>query len=149
MKTKPAILTVIFTILVSMGIIYLAQGTSTAPYTPQATPPVVEDYDMPTKRRITASQAKELMEKYPTAIILDVREEDEFNAGHIPGATLLPTFEISHRADYMLPDKYALILIYCRSGVRSRSAKDLLLTLGYVNVYDFGGINAWPYDIVR
>lgn len=96
-------------------------------------------------RRISASQARELMMRYPNAIILDVRTEGEFATKHIPGAISLPDFEISERASEILPDDYAPILVYCQSGSRSRGATSLLVSMGYVNVYDFGGINAWPY----
>ena len=104
--------------------------------------------DMYRNRRITATQAKELMGRY-SAIILDVRSASEFAQGHIPGAILLPDYDIKDRADYVLTDTYALILVYCRSGNRSRAATSLLLSMGYENVYDFGGINAWPYEVVR
>ena len=103
--------------------------------------------EMPRNRRISATEAYELMQRYPEAIILDVRTADEFEAGHIPGAVLLPDFDIAEKARDILPDPEALILIYCRSGVRSRGAMGLLLSMGYVNVYDFGGINDWPYDV--
>ena len=104
--------------------------------------------DMVRNRRISATYARELMERYPNAIILDVRTESEFAEGHIPGAILLPDFDIGEQAGSVLPDYDVLILVYCRSGVRSRGAMSLLLSMGYVNVYDFGGINSWPYEVV-
>ena len=119
---------------------------------PEGYPEVYEEYEreeMIRSRRITASQARGLMEKYPNAIILDVRNDQEFYTGHIPGAILLPEFEIGERYQDILKDKYQLILVYCRSGVRSRNATNLLLSLGFVNVYDFGGIIHWPYDVTR
>ena len=103
--------------------------------------------DMYRNRRITASEAKELMVRYPDAVILDVRTEQEFRQGHIPGAVMLPDFDIQYMAASVLPDYYALILVYCRSGNRSRGATNLLLSLGYKNVYDFGGIIDWPYTL--
>ena len=96
-------------------------------------------------RRISASDARELMTRYPNAIILDVRSEREFAMGHIPGAILLSDYNIRDKAAEILPDYYALILVYCQSGNRSRSATSLLVSMGYVNTYDFGGINSWPY----
>jgi len=99
-----------------------------------------------TNRRITATQAHTMMKRYPNAIILDVRTQQEFATGHIPGAILLPDYEIQDRAGYVLPNHDALILIYCRSGARSSSATSLLVSMGYTNVYDFGGINNWPYE---
>lgn len=96
-------------------------------------------------RRISASEAKKLMSRYPNAIILDVRTEHEFERSHIPGAILLSDFDIKYMAASVLPDYYALILVYCQSGNRSRGAVSLLVSMGYKNAYDFGGINTWPY----
>ncbi|MCL2455991.1 MAG: rhodanese-like domain-containing protein [Defluviitaleaceae bacterium] len=96
--------------------------------------------------RITALEAREMMRKYPNAIILDVRTPDEFATGKIPGAILLPDYTIRERAHMILPDKTALILVYCRSGVRSRESAFQMAEMGYTNVFDFGGINAWPYE---
>lgn len=79
-------------------------------------------------------------------ILLDVRTEGEFKARRIRGAVLLPYDEIGRRATAELPDKNALILLYCRSGNRSRAAAQELVGMGYTNVYDFGGIMSWPYD---
>jgi len=114
----------------------------------------VDDFDdltggeeMVRNRRISASYARELMKRYPNAIILDVRSESEFATGHIPGAILLPDFDIKDNAREVLYDYNALILVYCRSGARSRAATYLLVSMGYKNVYDFGGINAWPYEV--
>jgi len=104
--------------------------------------------DMYMRRLLSASEAKEKMQNNPDVIILDVRNRNEFLSGHIPGALLLPEFEIAENVDTILPDTNALILVYCRSGVRSRNAVVLLVSLGYTNVYDFGGIINWPYDIV-
>ncbi|TAH63631.1 MAG: rhodanese-like domain-containing protein [Anaerolineaceae bacterium] len=81
-------------------------------------------------------------------IVLDVRTEEEFNSGHIKDAILIPNNEILERAEEELPDKEATILVYCRSGRRSSLAAENLTGLGYTNVYDFGGIIDWTYEIV-
>jgi rhodanese-related sulfurtransferase len=99
--------------------------------------------------RITALEAREMMRKNPNAIILDVRTPEEFATGKIPGAVLLPNYTISERAETVLPDKNALILVYCRSGIRSRDAVCEMIEMNYTNVYDFGGINAWPFERER
>lgn len=99
-------------------------------------------------RKISAEQAKEMMDANPDAIILDVRTQQEFDEKHIEGALLLPDFELEEKAAAILQNKDDLILIYCRSGNRSRTAANTLLALGYTNVYDFGGIIDWPYDTV-
>ena len=81
--------------------------------------------------------------------IVDVRRVDEYEAGHIPGAILGPNETILTEAETKLPDKNAVLLIYCRSGRRSAEAAQKLLSLGYSQVYDFGGILNWHYDITR
>lgn len=97
---------------------------------------------------ITASEAKEMMDQRDDLIILDVRTKEEYNSGHIPDAILLPNDEIKEKAESLLEDKDATILIYCRSGRRSALAAKDLVELGYTDIIDFGGINDWTYDIV-
>ncbi|MBE0601680.1 MAG: rhodanese-like domain-containing protein [Firmicutes bacterium] len=99
--------------------------------------------------KISAQEAKQVMDSEENVIILDVREQYEFDAGHIPNATLLPVGSIRALAAEQLPDKNQKILVYCRSGNRSRSAANDLVALGYTQVYDFGGIIDWPYDVVK
>ena len=100
-------------------------------------------------KRISAEEAKTRMDSGYEVIILDVRTEGEFNAGHIPGAILIPNETITDKMPDLLPDLDAEILIYCRSGNRSAQAARKLLQIGYTNVYDFGGINSWHYDIAK
>ena len=99
-------------------------------------------------KKITTAQAKEIMEN-EQVIVLDVRTEEEFREGHIENAILLPNVEITLKAEEMLTDKDAKILVYCRSGRRSEAAARDLLEMGYKNVYDFGGLNEWEYETVR
>ncbi len=101
-------------------------------------------------RKISPELAKEMIDSEEPLIILDVRTEGEYNQGHIADALLLPNEKISKTVrPEELPDLEAVILVYCRSGNRSAQAARKLGALGYVNVYDFGGIIDWPYDIVR
>ncbi|MBQ9814919.1 MAG: rhodanese-like domain-containing protein [Lachnospiraceae bacterium] len=100
-------------------------------------------------QQISQEEAKRLMDNESGYIILDVRTDEEFAEGHIPGAVLIPDYEVAERAEAELPDKGQLILVYCRSGNRSKKASDVLVTLGYTNVKEFGGINTWPYDIEK
>ena len=79
-------------------------------------------------------------------VILDVRTEEEFAEKHIPGAVLIPHDEIESRAEKELLDKEKIILVYCRSGNRSKVASQILADLGYSAVFEFGGINDWPYE---
>lgn len=99
--------------------------------------------------QITAEDAKKIMDSGEEHIILDTREQDEFDEGHIPGAILIPYTEIENKAEEMLPDKDKLILVYCRSGRRSKIAAESLSKLGYTNVKEFGGIIDWPYEIEK
>lgn len=82
-------------------------------------------------------------------IILDVRTQEEYDAGHIAEAVRLESADFEAKAANVLPDKDATILVYCRSGNRSKTAAKMLLELGYTDVYDFGGINDWPYETVK
>ncbi len=103
----------------------------------------------PTYEQITAEQAKTIMDTEKDYIIIDARTEEEFAEGHIKNAILIPEYEIAERAEKELPDKEQLILVYCRSGRRSKIASEELVKLGYTNVKEFGGIIDWPYDIVK
>ena len=96
---------------------------------------------------ITAEEAKQIMDNEEGYIILDVREQDEYDAGHIPEAILIPYTQIGEKANEMLPDKDQLILVYCRSGRRSKIAAEALVELGYTNIKEFGGISDWPYEV--
>ncbi|MDF2474445.1 MAG: Rhodanese domain protein [Anaerocolumna sp.] len=107
-----------------------------------------EESSNPTPQKTTAEEAKEMMDNNSDIIILDVRTTEEYNAGHIENAILIPDYEIAEKAEEVLTDKSAEILVYCRSGNRSASASLSLTELGYTNVYDFGGIINWPYDVV-
>lgn len=100
-------------------------------------------------RKITQEQAKERIDSGDEVIILDVRTEEEFKSGHIPGAILIPNESIGNKRPEQLKDLNAEILVYCRSGNRSAQASRKLIALGYTNVYDFGGINNWPYETVK
>ena len=96
---------------------------------------------------ITAQEAKEIMDTEEDYAILDVREQDEYDAGHIPGAILIPYTQIKDSAEEALTDKDQLILVYCRSGRRSKIAAEALVELGYTNIKEFGGIIDWPYEV--
>ena len=100
-----------------------------------------------TYQQITQAEAKKIMDTQD-AIVLDVREQDEFDAGHIPGAVLLPVGTITKdTAAAVIPELDSVVLVYCRSGNRSKTASKALADLGYTNVYEFGGINTWPYEV--
>ena len=92
---------------------------------------------------ITAEEAKQIMDTEEGYIILDVRTQEEYDEGHIPGAILISHEEIAEKAEEVLTDKNQLILVYCRSGRRSKEAAEKLVLLGYTNVVEIGGINDW------
>ena len=96
---------------------------------------------------ITAKEAKEIMDSQQGYIILDTRTEQEYDEGHIPGAIVISHDEILEKAEDILTDKDQLILVYCRSGRRSKLAAADLVKLGYTNVKEFGGIIDWPYEV--
>ena len=98
---------------------------------------------------ITAEEAKTLMDSEEGYVILDVRAQSEYDEGHIPGAILIPDSEIKGKAESVLTDKDQLILVYCRSGRRSKLAAAALAELGYTNIKEFGGIIDWPYEVVK
>ena len=99
--------------------------------------------------QISGAEAKALMDSESGYIIIDARTQEEYDQGHIPGAILIPEYEIADRAEKELPDKDKLILVYCRSGRRSKIAAEELVKLGYTNVKEFGGIIDWKYEIVK
>lgn len=99
-------------------------------------------------RQVTTEEAVNIMQTEENYVILDVRTAQEFASGHIPGAVLLPNETIGTGDIPLLPDKDQLILVYCRSGNRSKQAAEKLAQLGYTNIVEFGGINSWTGEIV-
>ena len=96
---------------------------------------------------ITAEEAKKIMDSEEGYIILDTRTQEEYDEAHIPGAIVIPHDEITDRVEEELTDKDQLLLVYCRSGRRSKLAAEALVKLGYTNIKEFGGIIDWPYDV--
>ena len=99
-------------------------------------------------RQISQEEAARMMEKDDGHIVVDVRRQDEYDAGHIPGAVLIPNEDIGTEMPKELPDPDQIILIYCQSGNRSKQAAQKLFDMGYTNIYEFGGINTWTGEIV-
>lgn len=101
-----------------------------------------------TYQQISQEEAKSMMDGQEDVIVLDVREQEEYDSGHIPGAVLLSVGSIDEdSAAAVIPDMDSTVLVYCRSGNRSRNAAAALVELGYTQVYEFGGINDWPYEV--
>jgi len=107
------------------------------------------DGDSANYEQISGAEAKALMDSESGYIIIDARTQEEYDQGHIPGAILIPEYEIADRAEKELHDKNQLILVYCRSGRRSKIAAEELVKLGYTNVKEFGGIIDWEYETVK
>ena len=99
--------------------------------------------------QIPRDEAKRIMDEESDYIIVDAREQSEYDEGHIKGAIVIPYTEIEQKAEEMLPDKEQLILVYCRSGRRSKIAAQSLANMGYTNVKEFGGIIDWQYGIEK
>ena len=98
---------------------------------------------------ITAEEARQIMDSEDGYIILDARTQEEYDQGHIPGAVVISHEEIAEKAEEVLTDKDQLILVYCRSGRRSKIAAEALAELGYTNIREFGGIIDWPYEVEK
>ncbi len=133
MKNKKVIFILLFVIIVGTGIfIFKKTNSNETQYI-----------------KISSSEAKEIIDNDNGVIIVDVRTNDEYVNGHIEGAVCIPNETISKQISDLIPDKKQEILVYCRSGNRSRQAAYKLIDLGYKNVKDFGGIIDWPYEIIE
>lgn len=97
---------------------------------------------------ISPADAKERLDSEEGVILLDVRTQGEYAVKHIPGSILIPVDVLEKEAENNLLDKNAPIFVYCRSGNRSKTASQILINLGYTNVYDLGGIKSWPFETV-
>ncbi len=133
---------------------FLALAASLLTLSACAAPAAVAETPAPTAtpvveyKKISAEDAKARMDSGDEIIILDVRTQEEYDAGHVAGAILIPNETIVDKQPELLPDLNAEILVYCRSGNRSAQAANKLIAIGYTNVVDFGGIIDWPYDVV-
>ena len=132
-----------FALMLSLLTLSACAAPAAAAATPAPTVTAAVEY-----KKISAADAKARMDSGDTIIILDVRTQEEYDAGHIPGAILVPNETIVDKQPKLLPDLDAEILVYCRSGNRSAQAAKKLIAIGYTNVVDFGGIIDWPYDVV-
>lgn len=107
-----------------------------------------ESVKKPGYQQITQEAAMRIMAEETGFVILDVRTKEEYDTGHIPGALCVPNEQINYDAPEALPDYDQLILVYCRSGNRSKQAARKLANMGFTRIYEFGGINTWPGEIV-
>ena len=144
-KSRGAVLAV-FAVL-CMLLTACGNGTSSAEGT-QSEVQTTTDSSAATYQQITQEKAKEMMQADDGHIIVDVRRQDEYDSGHIPGAILIPNESIGTEQPKELTDLDQVILIYCRSGRRSKEASQKLADMGYTNIYEFGGIIDWTGDVV-
>lgn len=100
-------------------------------------------------KNISPDEAKKALDLDKSIILLDVRTSEEYNEGHIPGSILVPVDSLESQILTTIPDKKTKIFIYCRSGNRSKTAAQIMINLGYTDVYDLGGIKSWPYEIEK
>lgn len=103
----------------------------------------------PAKGSVSPSEVKQKLDNKEDVVIIDVRTEEEYRTGHLPGSILIPVDRLSKNITNKVPDKDEEIIVYCRSGNRSRTAWKTLTQMGYTNVYDMGGINKWPYSVEK
>ena len=144
------ILSLLLTVMAAFVIVFGYWGLSAKPTKSETSSIPAETVELEAVyRKISAQEAKDMMAvEDRELILLDVRTLAEWQEGHIPGSVLIPDTEIAERAKGELPDRDALILIYCRSGRRSALAAQELVSQGYTNVHDFGGILDWPFEVV-
>lgn len=100
-------------------------------------------------KRIVAEEAKQVIDTESDIVILDVRTEGEYMQGHIANSVLIPLDVLSMKVESIIPNKDTKILVYCRSGSRSRVASEILIKMKYKNVYDFGGVMNWRYGVEK
>ena len=140
-------LMLVFALVLAVSAVCFAAEQAPAPQQETAAVQQAASY-----KTLTPQEAKARMEQNPQAVVLDVRNQDEYAAGHLPNAVLLPVDLIeakSAEVAKVLPDKDAEILVYCRSGKRAHRASQALADMGYTNVEHIGGIMDWPYEIVK
>lgn len=141
---KKRAMAMIFAVMLLAGCAPAPPAAAEDPQPTEAT----EEEQMAQYQKISAEEAAEMM-KEEGAVVVDVRTPEEYAGGHIDGAVLVPVATLQDTAAEKLPDKDATLLIYCRSGSRSRTASETLIKMGYTRVYDFGGIIDWPYEVVK
>lgn len=137
---------IIISVIITMGVITMTscKESSGSDVSSETSTAVTEK----SYEQISQEEAKSLMDSEQDCIILDVRTAEEFNESHIEGAIFIPDYEIGEKAEKILTDKEQLILVYCRSGRRSKNASAELAEMGYTNVKEFGGIIDWEYGTV-
>lgn len=98
-------------------------------------------------QKISAKEVHQKITSKESYYLIDVRTPQEYEQGHIPTALSIPNYEIKASAPSRIPEKDSFIIVYCRSGARSANAARTLISLGYTNVHDMGGITSWPFEI--
>jgi phage shock protein E len=131
-----------YVIILAIALVFVFMMVACASKAPAATPGI-------TSQLITPAEAKRRLDTEQGIVLVDVRTAEEYAAGHIPGSKLIPVESITAEAPAKLPDKNAVLFVYCRSGRRSAIAAADLMKMGYTQVYDLGGINSWPYEVVK
>ena len=137
-------------LFVLLAVILLLTGCSSGSQKMDGSSQIMDGEDMiQSYTQISQEEAKEMMAKEDGHIVVDVRGQDEYDAGHIPGAILIPNESIGTERPAELPDLDQIIMIYCRSGRRSKEAAQKLADMGYTMIYEFGEISTWTGEIVK
>ncbi len=147
-KKRYVMLALILALICALASVFSGCGNRTESES-RTTGTAAEETTVEGYRRITAQQAKEIMDSGKPYVLLDVRSQVEHNLEYIEGDLLIPHREIEKKAPELLPDKDKTILVYCASGVRSKTAAQTLIRMGYTDVYDFGAITDWPYGVIE
>ena len=137
-------------VALTMGIVLVGCAQTTTSSNASAAPDGQATSSVPAAaeyHQISQDEAKQMMTQDPAPLIVDVRRPDEFNSGHIPNAINVPNEDIGTSQPEALPELDRVLLVYCRSGRRSKEAAQKLAAMGYTNVYEFGGINEWTGDL--
>ena len=138
------------TLLASLCLLLSACGNGTTSFeSDQSGVQITTASENVSYQQITQEKAKEMMQADDGHIIVEVRRQDEYDSGHIPDAILIPNESIDKEQPKELPDLDQIILIYCRSGRRSKEASQKLADMGYTNIYEFGGIIDWTGEVVK
>lgn len=148
-QKRHAAIALVLALACALGAVFSGCGQKQPESGPTGPAVVSEETTAKGYRLMTAQQAKQRMDSGKPYILLDVRSQIEHNLKYIKGDILIPHREIGEKAPELLPEKDKTILVYCASGVRSRTAAEELLRMGYTDVYDFGAITDWPYEVIE
>lgn len=148
-KTIAILAIIIFLVILAFGIYYLNNAQQCRDGCTERLLQKTEELKEKMYTKITPEEAKEILQQNTNVMLLDVRTKQEYEEGHIKGSILIPLDDLGKEVEEKIPNKTQEIIVYCRSGVRSKEAAMLLINKGYQKVKDMGGLIDWPYEIER